>query len=500
MSNSWKARELEILQWMAQGLTNNQIALRLHLSEETIRWYNKKIFEKLGAANRTQAVQIASEQNLLKGQRRSVDSNQVKKSPVRYVSNNGIHLAYQIIGDGPVDLLFIHGFLSNLEIAWEDEEYTNFFEQLGKFARVILFDKRGMGLSDRVQDALSLENTIDDAICVLNAATSKQTFVMGTSEGGATSVLLAATYPERVHGLILYSSTPKLVKTNGEPAWADDEESFDAMIEQIQKQWGGAWAIQNFAPARAQDEKFQAWWAKVLRSSSSPTAVSAQLRVLRDIDIRALLPQIHTRTLVMHKTHDRILNIEAGRYFATHMSNADWLELNGADHFFFVDSSQIVSAVKKFVEEKPNQPADSWIGIVLYAKSLQINKYESKILTELKSFQAKGISFVNDEVVASFDSSNRAIQCALKLRALIQNESFKIVLHVGECDLQNGKPSASVVDVARRSADSVPQGKIIITQTLRDILAGSGVVFDLRQIYIDEKKPEIPVVYLLAES
>ena len=341
-------------------------------------------------------------------------------------------------------------------------------------------------------------NTIDDAICVLNAAASKQTFVMGTSEGGATSVLLASTYPERVQGLILYSSTPKLVKTNGEPDWADDEESFDAMIEQIQKQWGGAWAIQNFAPARAQDEKFRAWWAKVLRSSSSPTAVSAQLRVLRDIDIRALLPQIRTRTLVMHKTHDRILNIEAGRYFATHMPNAEWLELNGADHFFFVDSSQIVSAVKKFVEEKPNQPTDSWIGIILYAEIPQVKKYEARVLAELSHHHAKSMSFSGAELTASFDSPNRAIQCALKLRALIQNESFKIGLHVGECDLQNGKPSTSVVEVARRLADSVPQGKIILTQTLRDILAGSGVVFDLRQIYIDEKKPENLAVYLLA--
>ncbi|HMD79883.1 MAG TPA: LuxR C-terminal-related transcriptional regulator, partial [Anaerolineales bacterium] len=171
---NWKTRELEILQLLALGLTNNEIAARLHLSQETVRWYNKQIFQKLGAANRTQAVQRASELNLLKGREGSVESKKVKRSPVRYVSNNGIHIAYQIIGDGPVDLLFIHGFLSNLEIAWENAEYTDFFEQLGKFARVILFDKRGMGLSDRVQGAPSLEDTLSDAICVLDAAASNR--------------------------------------------------------------------------------------------------------------------------------------------------------------------------------------------------------------------------------------------------------------------------------------------------------------------------------------
>jgi len=495
---NWKTREIEILQLLAQGLTNSEIAARLHLSQETVRWYNKQIFGKLGAGNRTQAVKIASDLNLLKGRERGVASKKAKRSPVRYVSNNGIHIAYQIIGEGPVDLLFIHGFLSNLEIAWEDEEYTNFFEQLGKFARVILFDKRGMGLSDRVQGAPSLEDTLSDAMCVLDAAASNRTFVMGTSEGGAAAVLLASTHPERVHGLILYSSTPKLVKTNGEPEWADDEDAYNVSIEQIQKQWGGPWAIQNFAPSRAQDESFRDWWAKVLRSSSSPTSVSAQLRVLRDIDIRPLLPQIRTPTLVLHKTHDRILHVEAGRYFATHMPNAKMVELPGADHFFFVDSKQVVSAVSQFCREKPESSIDTMIGIVLYLHLPHVNQKEKAIQLELKKHRAKGIFFSGDEVTAVFDSPSRAIQCALKLRERISDESLKIGLHVGECDVENGKPSASVVATVRRAVEFAPPMKILLTQTLRDILAGSGVVFDVTRIHLDEKKTESLSYYTLA--
>ncbi len=492
-----KARELEILQLLAQGLTNSEIAARLNLSQETIRWYNKKIFEKLGAGNRTQAVQRASELNLLQGRERSVEAKKVKRSPVRYVSNDGIHIAYQLIGEGPVDLLFIHGFLSNLEIAWEDAEYSDFFEQLGKFARVILFDKRGMGLSDRIRGAPSLENTLDDAMCVLNAAASNRTFVMGTSEGGAAAVLLASTYPERVHGLILYSSTPKLVKTDGEPDWADDEDAFNTSIEQIQKQWGGPWAIQNFAPSRAQNEKFREWWAKVLRSSTSPSEASAVLRVLRDIDIRPLLPQIRTRTLVIHKTHDRMLNVETGRYFATHMPNAQWVELAGADHFFFVDSRQIIAAIQKFCREKPETSVDTMIGIVLYLHLPNVKQKEKAIQLELKGQRAKGIFFSGDEATAVFDSPSRAIQCALKLRDIIKDDSLRISLHVGESNVDDGKPSSSIVDAARRASELAPYGKIIVTQTLHDILAGSGVVFDLRKIHIDKQKSENVSFYAL---
>lgn len=496
-NENWKTRELEIIQLLAQGLTNNEIAVRLHLSQETIRWYNKQIFEKLSASNRTQAVQKAGEQNLLTGRERSVEPKKGKRSPVRYVSNGGIHIAYQIIGEGHVDLLFIHGFLSNLELAWENNEYTNFFEELGKFARVILFDKRGMGLSDRVQGAPSLEDTMSDALCVLDAAASERTFVMGTSEGGAASVLLASTYPERVHGLILYSSTPKLVQTEGEPEWADNEEAFDRMIEQIQKQWGGAWALENFAPSRAQNETFREWWAKVLRSSSSPASVSAQLQILHDIDIRPLLPQIHTRTLVIHKTHDRILGVDASKYFATHMPNAKFIELSGADHFFFVESQQIIAAIEGFCREKQESSADTMLGIVLYLNTSMMKQKEKAIQREFKEHRAKGIFFSGEEATAVFDSPSRAIQCALKLRDLIKDESLKIGLHVGECDTETAKPSIAVAAFVRRAVEFAPPMKILLTQTLRDILAGSGVIFDLRKIHIDEKKAESLSYYML---
>lgn len=189
---------------------------------------------------------------------------------------------------------------------------------------------------------------------------------------------------------------------------------FNEMIEQIQKQWGGPWAIQNFAPSRENDENFRAWWAKILRSSSSPSSVRATLESVRDIDIRLLLPQVRTRTLVLHKKYDR-LNIEAGRYFATHMPNAQWVELPGADHIYFIESEGLISAIAEFVPETPEKQADTWIGIVLYARIPNAGKHEALVRSELTAYHAKGLFFTDNECIASFDSPSRAIQCALNL-------------------------------------------------------------------------------------
>jgi hypothetical protein len=222
------------------------------------------------------------------------------------------------------------------------------------------------------------------------------------------------------------------------------------------------------------------------------------LEVVRDIDIRPLLPQIHTRTLVVHKTHDRMLTVEASRYLATHMPNARFVELSGADHFFFVESKQVVAAVKEFCREKSESPPDTMLGIVLYVTIPTMKQKEKAVQREFKEHRAIGIFFSSEEATAVFDSPSRAIQCALKLRDLIKDESLKIGLHVGECDAENAKPSVAVVAAVRRAVEFAPQMKVLLTQTLRDILAGSGVVFDVTGIHLDKKKAESLSYYTLA--
>ncbi len=495
----WKEREIEILKLIAEGLTNSQIGVRLHLSHDTIRWHNKHIFEKLEVGNRTQAVKRAGELGLLTAQSHSPANQSIYKSAVQYAANRDIHIAYQVIGEGPVDLLFIHGFLSNLELAWEEPRFVDFFEQLGKFARVILFDKRGVGLSDRILSAPTIENTISDAICVLNAVGSKRTFVMGTSEGGAAAALLASTYTERVEGLILYASTPKLVRSGDEPHWAESAQNFNATIESLQASWGQPWAVKNFAPSLENNEPFKIWWAKILRASSSPSSIKQVMEVLRDIDIRLLLPQIYVPTLVAHKRGDRMVSVEAGRYIAKHMPNAQWAELDGEDHIYFVEPSTLIKRIENFLKSQQKKlPTETWIAVVLYIKVTNPQINQNKIESELNNQQARHSIFLQEGVLATFESPSRAIQCALNIKELINEQSLQISLHVGECNFITGKPSAPVIKMAEQAAELAPMGKVLITQTLYDILAGSGVVFDSRKIQFSQNKPEYSVLYTLA--
>ena len=294
------ARETEILRFAAKGLSDRAIASKLGLSAETVRWYNKRVYEKLDAANRTDAVSRATELGLL-----GPASEPVVRHPIRYVDNDGVSLAYQVIGKGGSDVLFIPGFVSHIEVSWETPDYVNFFEQLGRLARVITFDKRGVGLSDRVQGGPSLDQTVRDALCVLDATGSRRAFVFGTSEGGAAALLLASMFPDRVGGLILFGATPKVVRSGNEPVWSSPREAFDQRLAALLATWGEPWAIERFAPSRMHDKAFQAWWPRCLRAAASPSAVKAVIENAAAVDIRGLLSEVATRTLVMGRTGDR---------------------------------------------------------------------------------------------------------------------------------------------------------------------------------------------------
>ncbi|HEX4932104.1 MAG TPA: alpha/beta fold hydrolase, partial [Gemmatimonadaceae bacterium] len=283
-----KPREVEILRLIADGMSDRDIAARLNLAAETVRWYNKEIYGKLGVRSRTQAARRAAALGVLDlpvgapaagdrvpaaakdGPGSRTGAPPIVRSPIQYAERGGVYIAWQTIGSGPVDVLLFHGFISHLEIGWENAEYAAFFEQLGRVARVILFDKRGVGLSDRIKGAPALEETVGDAIAVLDAAHSTRAFVMGTSEGGAAALLLSMQHPERARGLILIGATPKVARDGDEPAWAAPRAAFEARIDAIQKTWGQPWSLERFAPSRMHDEGFQAWWSRILRGASSP--------------------------------------------------------------------------------------------------------------------------------------------------------------------------------------------------------------------------------------
>jgi pimeloyl-ACP methyl ester carboxylesterase/DNA-binding CsgD family transcriptional regulator len=315
-ATDWKPRDLEILRLLGEGLSDRAIAERLRLKPETIRWYNKRIFERLGVSSRIQAVRTAIAKGVLSTAVATAPVPPVARSPIKYLMRDGPSIAYQVVGSGPVDLVFVQSFISNLEVEWDEPECAAFFERLARGARLFLFDRRGVGLSDRTDRPTAMHETVEDIRAMLAAEGSTRAFVLGSSEGGAVSVLLASMYPDLVQGLILFGATAKATRDGDEPAWARDRASFLDRVERIVASWGGPWAVAEYAPSRADDARFRDWWARMLRASSSPTAIRRVLQAVSETDVRALLPHVGVRTLVVHRAGDRLVPEAAGRYLA----------------------------------------------------------------------------------------------------------------------------------------------------------------------------------------
>lgn len=271
--------------------------------------------------------------------------------PTRYVGGGGIHLAFQTYGEGPVDVLMLPGFVSHVERVWEDSHCRGFLSALAGMGRLILFDRRGVGLSDRVGFTPSVDATARDIGTVLDAARSRRVVLFGASEGGPACTKFAADRPERVAGLILFAS---LAKGSAAPDYphALQASQYDMWLRQLVEGWGGPAGIETFAPSLADDPRARAWWAGLLRAASSPGAIKGVLEALRDMDVRRLLNRISSPTLVMHRRGDRAVRIGAGRHLASHIGQARFVELDGADHWAFAGDQQAVLAkVRQFVGE-----------------------------------------------------------------------------------------------------------------------------------------------------
>jgi pimeloyl-ACP methyl ester carboxylesterase/DNA-binding CsgD family transcriptional regulator len=496
---SLKDRELEILQLLAEEKSDRAIASRLNLAAETVRWYNKQIYAKLGVSSRSEAVRRAAALGLI-GAPLLSRARTVVRSPIRYVNNEGVSIAWQEIGRGPVDLLFIAGFVSHIDLLWENAEFTSFTEELARHARVIVFDRRGVGLSDRSFGASSIDNTISDARAVMRAAGSTRAYVSGTSESGAAAVLLASMHPELVRALILIAATAMPARHGDEPAWSRPWAQFEALVEAMVRTWGEPWAIERLAPSRKGDADFEAWWARTLRAAASPASVRLILERTMQVDIRALLPQVRTRTLVIHRTGDQAVNVGAGRYLAEQMPNASLLELSGNDHVWFVNGTDIAGAMIRFIREPEATPdVDTWIAIVLHAAgpgaALDDEKREI-----IDTFQPRNVRVTPGGWTALFDAPNRAIRCALRLRGLGRGRAGGMVLHVGACRTADGTPVGPVHAVAFRLVASAEAGEILVSGTLRDLLAGSDVVLRPRNVDGGDAVTQPATVWSLADG
>jgi pimeloyl-ACP methyl ester carboxylesterase len=349
------------------------------------------------------------------------------RSETRYAKSGDINIAYQVLGTGPIDLVYVPGWVSHLEYGWEEPCVARFYQRLASFSRLILFDKRGTGLSDRSTNLPALEQRMDDVRAVMEAVESDRAVVFGMSEGGNMALLFAATYPERTIALITFGVFAKRVHDPEYP-WAPTPEERQKFYDAIEHDWGGPIGVEAMAPSMAHDQRFRHWWASYQRRSASPRAALELARMNTSIDVRHILPAIRVPTLVMHRTRDRDANIAEGRYVAARIPGAKFVELPGEDHLLYVgDQDSVLNEVESFINSlgRPAK-ADSVLATVLYISATA--KVENKDATnrrfialatrEVEWFKGR-VSEANElEFCAIFDGPIRAIRCAKAIRAL----------------------------------------------------------------------------------
>jgi pimeloyl-ACP methyl ester carboxylesterase len=393
-----------------------------------------------------------------------------------YARSGDVNIAYQVLGDGPIDLVFVMGWVSHLEYFWREPHFARFLHHLASFARLIVFDKRGTGLSDRVPvSALpTLEERMDDVRAVMEAVGSESAVIMGVSEGGPLSALFAATYPERTRALVMIGSYAKRQRGRGYP-WGPTEEERERFLEEMRSGWGGPIGIAVRAPSLAHDPQFREWWATYLRMGASPGAAVALTRMNSEIDVRMILPTINVPTLVLHRSGDQCLLVEEGRYLASLIPGARFVELPGADHLPFVgNQDEILNAVEEFlIEVGDPHDADRLLATVMALAGDPIAAAELDRVLRLFRGERVGRYGV-------FDGPARAIRCArmLALRAHENGLHLRVALHTGECQRSGTAPLAgAAVDIVEHLLPATPAGQVIVSSTVRDLVAGSGLQF-----------------------
>jgi pimeloyl-ACP methyl ester carboxylesterase len=413
---------------------------------------------------------------------------------IRYAHNGEINIAYQVVGDGPIDLVYVAGALTNLGLAWEQPGYRRFCERLASFARVILFDKRGMGLSDRVRFA-TLEERMDDVRAVMEAAGSQDASLLGESEGGPMSLLFAATYPERTRALVLAGAEVKEETTAdwpwGESTRAEFEESMD--LDRITERWGRGEAVDWFAPSRA--DEMREWYGRVQVQSATPRDAIAFMRMAFEIDVRNVVPTITVPTLVLHRTDDRVCHVENARWLAGTIRGARYVELPGNDHALWVDGGdQVVPEIEEFLTgvREPAEP-DRVLATVLFtdivgsterARDLGdrgwrelLDRHHELVRRQLERFRGREIDTAGDGFFATFDGPARGIRCGRAIVESVREVGLEVRagLHTGEVELAGKAVRGIAVHTGARVAAHAAPGEVLVSQTVKDLVAGSGI-------------------------
>ena len=438
----------------------------------------------------------------------------------RYTKSGDANLAYQVVGDGPIDLLYLAGWVTNIEAMWEDPGYERFLNRLASIARLIMYDKRGVGLSDPVPPEQLTDQAlrIEDAKAVVAAAGSEKVTVFGHSEGGATSLQFAADYPELVDRVIVTGAFAKRLWSEDYP-WAPTLERRQADAALMEETWANPREVAEFyAPSRAGDEAFIAWLSHYLRMSASPGTAAALHMGNSYIDVTSKLPNVRAPTLLLFRTDDADVNVEEGRYLAARITDAKFVELPGGDHFFWAgDAEPMLQEIEEFVTgQRGSAEPDRMVTTVLFtdivgstdlASSLgdaawrdMLHRHDEAIRDELAKWRGREVNTTGDGVLATFDSPTQAIRFAKALPAPMRALGIEVRagIHTGEMELRGDDVAGLAVHIAARVAALAGPSEVLVSRTVRDLVAGTGIEFQHRGVHTLKGIPDQWQIYAVA--
>jgi class 3 adenylate cyclase len=420
---------------------------------------------------------------------------------VRFARSGDIDVAYRLVGDGPIDLVYVEGAYTHLEIAWELPQYRRWCERLAEFTRLIVFDKRGMGMSDRVPGATTLEERMDDIRAVLDAVGSDRAAVMGESEGGPLAMLFAAAHPERTIALVLQGAEVR-ERTDEDWPWGEGtEQEFEEYFAELPSTWGKGLGFRYLAPSVGDVDWGRAWLGRLQVHAATPAAWEAFARMAFGIDVRHIAGTINVPTLIVHAVDDEICHVENARFLAREIPGARYVELPGGDHVPWFDPDQTIGEIREFLTgQREAATPDRRLATVLFTdlvgsteRAAQLgdrrwrdllDQHHSAVRRELVRFDGHEQDTAGDGFFATFDGPARAIRCARGVIDAVRPLGLEVRagLHTGEVEIADGKVAGIAVNIGARVAAKADAGEVLVSGTVKDLVAGSGLEFEDRGV------------------
>jgi pimeloyl-ACP methyl ester carboxylesterase len=430
-----------------------------------------------------------------------------------------VHIAYQVFGSGELDVVLVPGYVTHVELVWESEPFVRALESLASYARVITFDRRGSGLSDPVAEAPTLEQRMDDVRAVMDAAGSERAAMVGISEGVPMSILFAATYPERVQALVCCGGMARSTQDVDYPWAAPADALLESGLELVIPHWGEGAIIEVAAPSQADNPEARAFFARMERASASPGMLAALAQMFLDIDVRDVVPNVHVPTLVLHRRHDRLVDVRNGRWLAEHLPNARLVELPGDDHVLWTEEPELaLGEIQEFLTGTHYTPElERTLATVVFTDIVDstrtaaefgdrrwrevLERHQGTVRAALARFGGREVKSIGDGFLATFDGPARAIRCAQAILESSEELGIRVRagVHTGECEVMGDDIGGIAVHIAARVSALAGPSEVLVSRTVKDLVAGSGIDFSDRGAHTLKGVPDTWQLYAAAE-